>query len=181
VAPPLIRRLGWPLAAAAAFVFLVALAMHGQRRDPMQEFKPSGVLTAFAPEDAREVDVAYRGEVWHFRRNGGWLSADPAKSAPADLSSRLETALKLLRNSAPLRVLSADEVARVAPSEYALAADSLRVEVRAASGATFRAVFGGRNPLGAARYTKVDGMDGVFLLPSHVGDAWDQVIAGPRG
>ena len=181
MAAPLIRRSAWPLAAAAAFVFLIAVAMHGQRRDPMQEFKPAGVMTAFAPEDAREIDVAYRGEVWRFRRDGEWRNADPAKATPADVSSRIDVALRLLRNSAPLRVLTAEEVARVPPSEYALAADSLRVEVHAANGSTFRAVFGGRNPLGAARYTKVDGLDGVILLPNHVGDAWEPVIAGPRG
>jgi hypothetical protein len=147
----------------------------------MQEFRPGGVLTAFAPEDAREVEITTRDGVWRFRRDGGWRSVDPAKPAPPDVSARIETSLKLLRNSAPLRVLTAEEVARVPPSEYALSAESVRVEVRGPAGATFRIQLGGRNPLGAARYAKVEGMDGVPMLPTYVGDAWEQVIAGPPG
>jgi len=57
----------------------------------------------------------------------------------------------------------------------------LRVQVRAANGTTFRIQFGGRNPLGAARYARVDGIEGVPMLPAYVGDAWQQVIGGPRG
>jgi hypothetical protein len=181
VAAALIRRWTWPMAAAAAFAFLVALAMHGQRRDPMQDFRPAGVLTAFAPEEAREIEITLGSEVRRFRRDGEWRSSDASKAAPADLSGRIETALRLLRNSAPLRVLTAEEVARVPPAEYALTTDSLRVQVRAANGATFRIQFGGRNPLGSARYAKVDGVDGVPMLPTYVGDAWEQMISGPRG
>ena len=177
----MIRRVAWPLAAVAAFAFLVGLALHGERRDPMQEFKPAGLLTTFAPEDAREIEIAIGAEVWRFHRDGAWRSVETAKSVPADFERRIEAALRLLRNSAPLRVLTAEEVARVPPSEYALASDSLRVQVRAADGATFRVQFGGLNPLGSARYAKVDGMDGVPMLPAYVGDAWEEVIRGPRG
>ena len=181
VAASLIRRLAWPLLAASAFAFLAGLALHGERPDPMQAFKAAGLLTAFTPGDAREVEIVAGAEVWRFRREGEWQAVDPAKPVPADLAVRLETALRLLRNSAPLRVLTADEVARVPPSEYALSSDSLRVLVRASNGATFRIQFGGRNPLGAARYARVDGMEGVPMLPAYVGDAWEQVIGGPRG
>ena len=52
--------------------------------------------------------------------------------------------------------------------------------MRAADGAIFRVQFGGLNPLGSARYAKVDGMDGVPMLPAYVGDAWEEVIRGPR-
>jgi hypothetical protein len=181
VAASLIRRLAWPLLAVAALAFLVGLALHGERPDPMQEFKAAGLLTAFTPEDAHEIEIMAGAEVWRFRRDGEWRAVDPSKPVPADLAVRLEGALRLLRNSAPLRVLTADEVAQVPPSEYALASDSMRVLVRAANGATFRVQFGGRNPLGVARYARVDGMEGVAMLPAYVGDAWEQVIGGPRG
>ncbi len=177
----MIRRVAWPLAAVAAFAFLVGLALQGERRDPMQEFKPAGLLTAFAPEDAREIEIAAGAAVWHFRRDGAWRPVEQTKPVPSDFAQRIETALRLLRNSSPLRLLTAEEVARVPPSEYALATDSLRVKVRAADGATFRIQFGGLNPLGSARYAKVDGMEGVPMLPAYVGDAWEQVVGGsPR-
>jgi hypothetical protein len=181
VAPPLIRRLAWPLAALAAFVFLVALALHGSRPDPMQDFKPSGVLTAFSPEEARDVEITSGDAAWRFRRDPDWRAVDPSTAAPANVGQRIDAALRLLRNSKPLRVLTAEEVAKVPASEYALGPQSLRVRVGTANGASFAVQFGGRNPLGSARYARVEGMEGVPMLPSYVGDAWEQVIGGPGG
>jgi hypothetical protein len=165
----------------AAFAFLIAAALHGQRRDPMQEFKPAGVLTAFTPEDAREVEITRGGKVWRFRRDGEWRNSDPSQAVPADFSNRIDIGLRLLRNAAPLRVLTAEEAERASPSEYGLGPDSLAVEVRATGGAVFRIQFGRRNPLGSAHYAKVGGTAGVPLMPAHVGDAWEQVIGGPGG
>ena len=181
VAPPVIRRLAWPMAALAAFVFLVALALHGSRPDPMTDFKPSGVLTAFSPEEARDIEITSGDAVWRFRRQPDWRAVDAPKAAPADVAQRIDAALRLLRNSKPLRVLTVDEVAKVPPSEYALGPRSLRVRVGTAGGSTFAVQFGGRNPLGSARYARVEGMEGVPMLPAYVGDAWEQVIGGTGG
>jgi hypothetical protein len=164
----MIGRWAWPVAAAAAFAFLVGLALHGGRPDLLVDFKPSGLM-AFAPEQAREIEIARGSERKRFVRDGErW-------EAPPQTSERLETGLRLLRNSAPMRLLSAEEVARVPPSEYALGPDSLRITVRPQGGAAFVVVFGGRNPLGSARYAKVDGTAGVVLLPSYVAETWEQV------
>lgn len=161
-------RWTWPAAAVLAFAFLVGLALHGQRPDILVDFKPAGVLP-FGPEQAREIEIARGEDRKRFVRKGErW-------DAPAETVERIEAGLRLLRNSAPMRVLSAEEIARVPPSEYALGPDSLRVTVRPASGAAFVIVFGGRNPLGAARYAKVDGETGVALLATYVAEAWEQV------
>jgi hypothetical protein len=72
-------------------------------------------------------------------------------------------------------VLSAEEITRVPPSEYALGPDSPRITIRPQSGAAFVIVFGGRNPLGSARYAKIDGTAGVVLLPAYVAETWEQV------
>ncbi len=176
MAPTLIRRLAWPLAAAAALTFLVGLALHGGRPDPMAQFKPAGLLTAFTPEEARDVEVANGAEVWRFRRDAEWRTVDVPRPVSTDVGARIDAALRLLRNSGPLRVLTAEEVARVPASEYALGPGGLRVQVRASSGVVFLIQFGGRNPLGSARYVRVDGLDGVPMLPAYVADAWERVI-----
>lgn len=164
----MIGRWAWPAAAALAFAFLVGLALQGSRPDILVEFKPGGLL-AFAPEQAREIEIATGADRKRFVRDGDrWR-------APPQTAERLDAGLRLLRNAAPLRVLSAEEVARVPSSEYALGADSLRVTVRPASGAAFVIQFGGRNPLGSARYAKVDGTAGVVLLPTYVAEAWEGV------
>ena len=184
VAPSLIRRAAWPLAAALALVFLAALALHGERPEPgMVGFKAAGLLTAFAPDDAREVEVGRAGEVWRFRRDGrSWRAVEAPRPVSAEAADRIDAALRLLRDSAPLRVLSADEAARAAPSDYALGPEALRVTVLGPDAATFTIVFGAANPLGSARYARTEGIDGVPLLPAYVAETWEQAIgaAVPR-
>jgi hypothetical protein len=181
VASPLIRRAGWLLAAVAAFAFLAALALHGERPEPgLARFKAAGLLTAFAPEDAREVEIVTGGETWRFRRDGAvWRAVAPPRAVPAEATSRIDTALRLLRDSGPLRTLSADEIARVPPAEYALGSDALHITVRGPDGAKFAIRFGNRNPQGSARYARVDGVDGVPLLPAYVAETWEQVVGTP--
>jgi hypothetical protein len=184
VAPSLIRRAAWPMAAALALAFLVALALHGERPEPgMVGFKAAGPLTAFAPDDAREIEVSRAGEFWRFRRDGrSWRDVEAPRPVPAQAADRIDTALRLLRDSAPLRVLSADEAARAAPSDYALGPDALRVTVLGPDAARFAIRFGAANPLGSARYARIDGIDGVPLLPAYVAETWEQAIgsAVPR-
>ena len=177
VAPSLIGRLAWPLAAALALLFVVGLALTGKRPDAgIAQFKASGLLTAFAPEDTHEVEIAVGGKTWRFRREDVWHAAEvPAKVAP-DVGERIEAALRLLRNAGPLRVLTADEVAQMPESEYALGAQSLLVRLSGPNGATFQVQFGGSNPLGLARYSRVTGVEGMPMLPAYVAQAWEQVI-----
>lgn len=182
VAPPLSRRLAWPLAAAVAFAFVVGLALQGQRPNAgLTSFKPAGFLTAFAPDEAHEIQVAAGSEIWRFRRESEWRPVDGPRLATTNLAARIDLALRLLRDAAPLRIMTADEVAQVPASEYALGPTSLRVRVRGSNGATFAIQFGGRNPLGSARYARVDGSSGVSMLPTYVAEAWEEVIGGlPR-
>jgi hypothetical protein len=168
VAAAMIGRWAWPAAAAIAFAFLVGLALQGGRPDLLVDFKPAGLL-GFAPEQAREIEVATGADRKRFVRDGERWKASP------ETAERLEAGLRLLRNSAPMRLLTAEEVARVPTLEYALGPDSLRVTVRPASGAAFVVQFGGRNPLGSARYARIDGTAGVALLPAYVAEAWEQV------
>lgn len=182
MAPPLSRRLAWPLAAAVALVFVVGLALQGERPNAgLTSFKAAGVLTAFVPDEAYEIEVAAGSETWRFRRESEWRRVDGPELVTADLAARIDLALRLLRDAAPLRVMTAEEVAQVPVSEYALWPTSLRVRVRALNGTIFAIQFGGRNPLGSARYARVDGSDGVSMLPTYVAEAWEQVIGGLPG
>ena len=169
MAPALIRRWAWPAAAGLAFAFLVGLALQGGRPDIVVEFKPAGLMTLCAGAGARD-----RG-----RGGAPSVSVSCAMASAGTRRPRRRSgsrpACACCATPAPMRVLSAEEVARVPPSEYALGADSLRVTVRPATGAAFVIQFGGTNPLGSARYAKVEGEAGVALLPTYVAEAWEQV------
>lgn len=175
------RRAGWPLAAVAAFAFLIALALHGERPEPgLVRFKAAGLMTAFSPDDAREVEIALGGETWRFRRDGTeWRAIAPAVAVPAEASAGIDAALRLLRNSGPLRTLAADEIAQVPASDYALGREALRITVRGPDGAMFAIRFGNRNPMGTARYARVEGVDGVPLMPAYVAEAWERAVGLP--
>jgi hypothetical protein len=181
VAPPLIGRVGWPLAAAAAFVFLAALALHGERPEPgLARFKPAGLLTAFAPEEARQIEIAQGGETWRFRRDGTeWRAVAPTGAVPADAGAHIDAALRLLRDAGPLRTLAADEIARAPVGDYALGEEALRVTVRGPDGATFAIRFGNRNPMGTARYARIDGVDGMPLMPAYAAEPWERAVGLP--
>jgi hypothetical protein len=180
VAPSLIRRAGWPAAAALAFAFLALLALHGERPEAgLAPFKSAGLLTAFAPEQAREIDITRGGETWFFRREGGsWRAVAAPRAVPVEAAARIETGLRLLRDSGPLRVLAAEEVSPSAATDFALGDGALSISVRAAGAQPFVIRFGAANPLGVARYVRVDGKEGVPLLPGYVAESWEQVI-GP--
>jgi hypothetical protein len=178
VAPTLIRRAAWPLAAGIALIFLVGLALHGQRPEAgLAPFKAGGLLTAFAPDQAQEVEITSGGKTWRFRRDGEtWQSLEMAGPVPAEAPRRIDVALRLLHNSAPLRTITAEEAGPTLASDYGLDDAALRVAVRGPSGASFVIRFGAPNPLGLGRYTRVDGIAGVPLLATYVADSWRQVI-----
>jgi hypothetical protein len=165
----MIGRWAWPAAAALAFAFVVGLALHGGRPDILVDFKPAGLMP-FAPDQVQEVHVKRGADYQRFERRGERWQASP------EAVERLDLGLRLLRNTGPLRLLSAVEVAGVAPQEYAFESDNLRVLVRPARGPQFLIQFGGPNPLGSARYARVDGLPGVALLPSYVAEAWEQLL-----
>ena len=48
--------------------------------------------------------------------------------------------------------------------------------MRGAEGRTVTIRFGGANPLGLARYTRIDARPEVVLLPAFVAQAWERVM-----
>lgn len=147
----------------------------------MSRFVAAGLMTWLAPDDAREVSIVTGEGTWRFRRQATWEQVEGPHPAPPGIAARIDAALRLLRDSRPLRVMTSQEVGRVVPAEYGLEHGATEVTVRSQAGSTFVIRFGARNPLGSGRYTKVDGIDGVAILSAYVGDAWEQVVAGlPR-
>jgi hypothetical protein len=182
VAAPLIRRLAWPAAAVVAVLFLAALALQGKRPEAgLAPFVAGGPLTAFAPAEARQVEIASDGKTWLFRRVGeAWQPVTVAAPPPADAAGRIDEALRLLRDSTPLRVVAADEMAGGVPAEFGLDGQGLAVAVESTAGGRFAIRFGAVNPLGVARYAQVGGARDVLLLPTYVAETWQRTVApGP--
>jgi hypothetical protein len=170
------------MAALVAAAFLVGLALHGERPEPgLARFEAAGLMTRFSPGEAQEVEIVTTDGTWRFRRDTTWSEIAAARPVPAGFAGRIEAALRLLRDSGPSRVMSPAEVAGMAPGEYGLDRGAMRVTVWSSTGATFVIRFGRRNPLGLGRYARIEGVDGVPILPAFVADAWEQVVGGPPG
>jgi len=158
------RRLAWPLAAAVSFAFLVGLALQGERPNTaLVDFQPAGFLKQFGPEAADEVEISTASGRRKFVRASGW-------------PVRLDEALRLLRDSGPLRVMTPDEVAAQPPSVYGLDERAMTVTVRSNTGQMFVVHFGSANPLGSGRYVRIDGVAGVPILPAYVAETWEQML-----
>jgi hypothetical protein len=175
-----VRRAAWPVAAAAAAAVLVALALHGRRPESgLARFEAAGVMTAPAPERAREVRVSAGARAAVLRRaaDGRWARLDG--EGAGDPTEAVERGLRFLHVSAPQRVLERDELGPGSAAEFGLAPPRYVVAVRGAAGETFTIDFGGFNAQGFAQYARVAGRDAVVLLPRFVGESWPALAGAP--
>jgi hypothetical protein len=176
VAP--MNRLAWAAAALGATAFLVTLAFTGGRNGPgLEPFVPRGLMT-IPIEEVREVDVAAPRGHWHFvRTQDGWRATQGI--ATAGFEARLESALKLLRNSGPDRVLTEEEVARAGVVQFGLAPPRLRITVSGPGASVFAISFGVTNLMGLSHYAKLDGSLQIALLPAFVAEEWERTGGAP--
>jgi hypothetical protein len=171
-------RLAWAAAALGATGFLAALAFTGGRGGPgLEPFKPKGLMT-IRVEDVREVDVTAPRGHWHFvRAQDGWRATQG--TAASGFETRLDRALKLLRNSGPDRVLTEAEVTQVDSAQFGLAPPCLRIIVSGLGASVFAISFGVTNPMGLSHYARLDGSSEIALLPAFVAEEWERTGETP--
>ena len=99
--------------------------------------------------------------------------------AAAGFEARLDSALRLLRNSGPDRVLTGAEVSQAGAEQFGLAPPRLRVVVSGPDGSVFAISFGSTNPIGLSHYVKLEGSSEIALLPSFVAEEWERTGGPP--
>lgn len=162
-----LKRLGWPAVATLAAALLVALALHGERPEPgLAAFEAGGGLLGPTPPDQVRAVALSAGarRVRLEREAGGWLDDD------------VRRALKLLGDSAPER--SFEPVGRPL-AEFGLDPPALTVTVERDGAPPFVVHFGAANPLGLARYARVDGRPEIALVPGYVAESWERIAGAP--
>jgi hypothetical protein len=171
-------RLAWAVVALGATAFLVALAVSGGRKEPgLEAFTPKGLLV-IPVEDVQQIDLVTPRGHWHFvRAQDGWRTTQGTASAGFEM--RLNSALKLLRNSGPERVLTEAEVTRVGAAQFGLEPPRLRIVVSGPDASVFAISFGVTNPLGLSHYARLDGSREIALLPAFVADEWERTGESP--
>jgi hypothetical protein len=167
-------------ASLCAVGFLLVMTLSGRTR-PMQslvKFEAAGLMRE-TPDRIDRVEVAAEGRRLAFiRRQSRWTFTDPAAEVTAGARSHLETSLRFMHVTAPVRVLSRDEYQDEALGEYGLRPPRYSVSLYEGSHAVLTTRFGGRNPQNLFQYVRVDGRDEVYLLPVFVGREWEALAEG---
>ena len=162
-----------PLLALLAIAYLVAMVVLGAQPVQRQlvKFKASGLML-MAPQSAERIALSRAGRqlVLIRTKDGNWTREDRAvlgQTAP----THIETGLKMLHNSGPVREIEPHELIGIDIGPFLLEDPVVRIEV-AGGGETFTAQFGALNPEGFLQYMRVDGDQRIYLMSRFIGAEW---------
>jgi hypothetical protein len=167
------RRSLWLIASLAAAGTLFWLAFSGERQAThVARFEAAGVMRNVSVHEIQEVEIVSGARGWRFTKvPSGWMVAGPSGEASPRTRS-VDEGLRLLRDSAPERVLGESSPRDLAA--YGLDPPAITIAVRGRT--TFSIAFGAANPLGLARYAKVGDSAEVLLLPRYIADTWEEAV-----
>ena len=167
-----------PLVALFLLAVLVALATTGQWPELRSKvrFTPRGLL-AIPPSEIQRVEVrsGSYGVALH-RQPNGWSIDGLDEPVPADLSSHLDTALRLANVSEPVRQIPASELTTDRFAEFGLDPPANVMVLETHAGVTAILNLGTLNPAGMSHYVRLGGTPTVYLLSRHVGEEWRLVF-----
>lgn len=163
----------WHLASFAAAATLLWLAFSGERpATHLVRFEAAGVMRNVSVHEIQEIEVVSGTRSWRFTKvAAGWAVAGPSGDNPIRTRS-VDEGLRLLRDSAPERVLG--EIGPHDHSAYGLDPPAIVVAIRGRT--TFSIAFGIANPLGLARYARIGESAQVLLMPRYVADTWEEAV-----
>jgi uncharacterized protein DUF4340 len=155
----------------AGLIGAIALTGRWPVDAPRTHVEAGGILSASA-EQVRRVEIV-EGErriVLSREPNGGWLVNDAPLGAAA--LDHINTALRLLANAPPRRVLAIGEYDPGQLAEFGLDPPRFVVAVSEAGGGATRISFGEATPAQNAQYVQLIGRPELYLLPRDVGEEW---------
>lgn len=167
-----------PLAATVLLLLLGALVMTGQWPGLRSKvsFSPKG-LVAIAPMDVRRVELRSGADsVGLLRAPSGWSIDGADDPLPADLSSHLVTALRLVNVSEPAREIQAGELTADSFAAFGLDPPVSVAVLESRTGTMATLNFGTLNPAGTSHYVRLGGAPTVYLMSRHVGEEWHLVL-----
>jgi hypothetical protein len=173
-----LRRLALPLLALLALGYLVAMVVTGAQPVQRQlvKFEAKGVLQ-LEPEavqritlgrGAEQVVLVRRGQG---RGEGGW-AREGGGAVEGAAATHLDTAVKMLNRSGPVRELAAQELAGVDTRPFGLEAPVVVATVAGAGGQPLTVRFGALNPEGFLQYMRIEGDPKVYLMSRFIGAEW---------
>ena len=162
-----------PLLAFLGLAYLIVMVVRGAQPVQRQlvKFEASGVLR-MAPQSAEKITLSRAGRQVVFIRAKGadWTREDGAALGQV-APTHIETGLKMLHNSGPVREIGPDELIGIDTRPFLLEDPAISVAV-AGHGQSVTARFGALNPEGFLQYTRLDGDQRVYLMSRFIGSEW---------
>lgn len=177
-----LRRLAMPLLAMLALAYLVAMVVNGAQPVQRQlvKFEAKGVLP-IEPEAVQKVTLGKGGRQVALVRGGegGWAleGGGPVEGAVA---THIDTAVKMLHRSGPVREIAAEELSGVDTRPFGLEEPVVVATVAGAGGRTLTVRFGALNPEGFLQYMRIDGDSKVYLMSRFIGAEWLAALDGVK-
>jgi hypothetical protein len=176
----LFSRSVMPFLAVLALAFLLAMVVIGAqpRQRQLVTFEANGVLR-MAPEEVSRIMLSRGGRHLALARSsaGGWALEASGAVAPA-VAAHLDTAVKMLHRSAPVRELVAEELAGVDLRPFGLEDPAIVAALSGPSGHLLTVRFGAHNPEGFLQYMRIEGDPRVYLMSRFIGAEWLAVLDG---
>lgn len=177
-----LRRLALPLLAVLALAYLAAMVLVGAQPVQRQlvKFEAKGVLP-IEPEAVQRVTLGRGGRqlVLVRRGEGGWaLEAGGAVEGAA--ATHLDTAVKMLHRSGPVREIAAEELSGVDTRPFGLDEPVVVATLAGTGGRPLTVRFGALNPEGFLQYMRIDGDPKVYLMSRFIGAEWLAALEGMK-
>lgn len=176
------RRLALPLLAVLALAYLVVMVMTGAQPVQRQlvKFEAKGVLST-EPEAVQKLTLG-RGErqVSFTRRSEGGWALQGGSTVEGAVATHLDTAIKMLHRSGPVREIAAQDLSGVDTRPFGLEEPAVVATVAGADGKTLTVRFGALNPEGFLQYMRIDGDSKVYLMSRFVGAEWAAALEGVK-
>ena len=173
-----LRRLAMPLLALLALGWLVAMVVTGTQPVQRQlvKFEAKGVLR-LEPEAVQRITLGRGAQqvVLVRKREGGWALEDGGAVEGA-AATHLDTAVKMLNRSGPVREMAAQELVGVDTRPFGLEDPVVVATLAGSGGPPLTVRFGALNPEGFLQYMRIDGDPKVYLMSRFIGAEWTAAL-----
>ncbi|MFO1083251.1 MAG: hypothetical protein U1E21_01700 [Reyranellaceae bacterium] len=175
-----LRRFVLPALAVLALAYLAAMVVTGAQPVQRQlvKFEAKGVLQ-LEPEAVQRIALGRGGQqvVLVRRREGGW-AIEGGVAIEGAAAARLETAVKFLHRSGPVREITAEELSGVDTRPFGLDEPVVVATLAGSGGRGLTVRFGALNPEGFLQYMRIDGDPKLYLMSRFIGAEWLAALEG---
>ena len=174
-----LRRLAWPLLALLALAYLVAMVVTGAQPVQRQlvKFEAKGVLQ-IEPEAVQKVTLGRGGQQVVLVRGGDRWALESGGAVEGAASTHLDTAVKMMHRSPPVREITAEELSGVDTRPFGLDEPVAVATLSGPGGKGLTVRFGALNPEGFLQYMRIDGDPKVYLMSRFIGAEWTAALEG---